>query len=238
MNLVPENLNEAIKHLKPRSEEELYNHVEVLEKEHNVSLKDSLKFIKALRKIGLFVQLDYTEDTEFYFYCQEFIDDYMNVYLQLDNGIEEFLIFQDDGRTSELLLDGGNWKDAAKIIEEEFPVNESIKHLKPKSEEELRSSVKNLTLKQKFAIGIEENLEWLVKETIEEGIDVNELCNFTWIHNADPLTIAILSDYDSIVKILLEAGAYVTDEDIKIAIRSGYHPKILKLLRKYKKTNE
>lgn len=47
-------------------------------------------------------------------------------------------------------------------------VNEAIKHLGPKSDEELRQSVKNLPFEQKMEFASENNLPWLAKEAEED----------------------------------------------------------------------
>jgi hypothetical protein len=62
-----------------------------------------------------------------------------------------------------------------KIVREN--INEmSIKHLTPKTQDELRSSIENMTPIEKFKLGCKENLFWLIDEVIKkEKIDVNQL---------------------------------------------------------------
>ena len=71
-------------------------------------------------------------------------------------------------------------------------IYESIKHLKPRSEEELMHS----PIKQRLAFGITNNLYRLVKSAIDDGVDLNVKHNFKWEGNFYPLHFATMCYYD------------------------------------------
>jgi len=76
------------------------------------------------------------------------------------------------------------------------PISESIRHLlKPKSEEDILKSSKNLSPEDKLEKGCRYNIPWLVKQALEEGVDPVDHSNL----------LVILSQYGylEIVKILL-----------------------------------
>ena len=200
MRLVSENLNESIKHLPGRSEEEIQKYWEDLsDKElfRQSFWAPSSDVFKEIRKRRILQK------------CKDFHKLIHNHYLNKRRFATQEVIDE----------------IADKCL------NESIKHLPGRSEEEIRSSLENLTLQQKFALGIENGFDWLVKEAIEEGVDVNAFCHFTFLYNGDPLEIACLINQPSIVKLLIEAGAYVTKDDINIAKQVG-NKEIINLLKR------
>jgi len=105
-------------------------------------------------------------------------------------------------------------------------VNESIKHLTPRSEEELQAIFKNLSPEEKFKTGIEQGITWIVKDAIAAGA--------TNIHYGDdwPLKNACDNGYYEITKLLIDNGANVhhfSDYALRHASFHGYY-KIVKLL--------
>ena len=81
-------------------------------------------------------------------------------------------------------------------------INESIKHLKPRSEEEIKSYYNNLTPDEKLLEGSRYGLLWLVKEALKEGADIH-------LDEDNALCWASYYGYYEIVKILLNAGANI-----------------------------
>ena len=55
-----------------------------------------------------------------------------------------------------------------------IPLTEAIKHLSPKTEEEVISSFKNMTPQEQLKTGISNDLPDLVKNAIKNGVDVNQ----------------------------------------------------------------
>ena len=117
-------------------------------------------------------------------------------------------------------------------------MNEAIKHLKPKSEEEIRSYLENLSPEEKLIEGVENNMPWLVKIAIDEGVNVNMkfgVCSCALMN-------ASIFGHTKIIKLLLDAGAnpniifndpycgYKTS--LEAAIRENHH-EIVKLLKQY-----
>ena len=89
-----------------------------------------------------------------------------------------------------------------------------IKHLTPKTEEEIQVSLKNLSLREALEIGIEQNILWLVKDILAKGININEKwdrqtsdINGKWYYQTSALRIAVLNRNMEMVKLLLENGA-------------------------------
>jgi len=124
-------------------------------------------------------------------------------------------------------------------------INESIKHLKPRSEEEIRSSLKNLSSEEKLKTGAEEGLLWLVKDALNKGADVHA-------YNDYALRLASDKGHVEVVKMLLDAGANVhadNDGALRLASWSGHvevvkvlldagaygHLEVVKLLKQYSK---
>jgi hypothetical protein len=104
-------------------------------------------------------------------------------------------------------------------------VFESIKHLKPRSEEEIKSCLKNLSPKEKLETGAEEGLLWLIKDALDTGADVH-----AW--NDWALRWASAKGHVEVVKVLLDAGANVharDDEALQWASYNG-HVEVVKVL--------
>ena len=137
-------------------------------------------------------------------------------------------------------------------------ISESIKHLKPRSEEEIKNYHKNLSSHEKLYIGVEEGLLWLIKDAKKEGEDIHygydwalkNACDCGYIdivkflidegadiHDARDYALRHASYYGyiEIVKLLLEAGADVhaeNDEALNLA-KGQRHTEIIKLLKQY-----
>jgi len=104
-------------------------------------------------------------------------------------------------------------------------VFESIKHLKPKSEEEIRSCLKNLSPKEKLETGAIQGLFWLVKDALDAGADVHASNDYA-------LRWASYNGHLEVVKVLLDAGANVhagNDSALQWASGNG-HLEVVKVL--------
>jgi len=129
----------------------------------------------------------------------------------------------DPRKISEFLY---NWlKNKSINVELDKNVNESIKHLKPKSEEEIRSCLKNLSPEEKLETGAIEGLFWLVKDALDAGANV---------HARDDWALRWASEngHVEVVKVLLDAGANVHAEDdwaLRWASYNG-HVEVVKVL--------
>jgi len=134
-------------------------------------------------------------------------------------------------------------------------VFESIKHLKPRSEEEIKSYLKNLSPKEKLETGAKEGLLWLVKDALSKGADVHawDDCALRWaswnghlevvkvlldtgadVHANDDLALQLASEngHVEVVKVLLDAGANVhawDDRALQWASKNG-HTEVVKVL--------
>ena len=101
---------------------------------------------------------------------------------------------------------------------------ESIKHLKPKSEEEIRSCLKNLSPEEKLETGVKERLSWLVKDALDAGANVHT-------EDDDALRLASHNGHVKVVKVLLDAGANVhADDDAALRWASYRHLEVVKTL--------
>jgi len=86
--------------------------------------------------------------------------------------------------------------------------NESIKHLlKPKSEEDIKKTVQNLSPQEKLYHACKHNLLWLAKEAIEEGSDINGYDT----ENGTPLIDSFYYSSFEVFKFLLENGADIKE---------------------------
>ena len=111
----------------------------------------------------------------------------------------------------------------AKLVENS--INEAIKHLSPKSEEEIRSSFKNLSPQEKLETGSEEGLLWLVKDALAAGADVHAEDDYA-------LRWASKNGHVEVVKVLLAVGADVHARDdyaLQWASKNG-HVEVVKVL--------
>ena len=103
-------------------------------------------------------------------------------------------------------------------------IYESIKHLTPRSEEELKTNVKGLDLYQKIILGAKEGFLWAVKDAIREGADD--------YYKNEALLWAAFRGYDEIIKLLLNSGAdihYQKEHALYWAVRCE-HAETIKLL--------
>lgn len=116
--------------------------------------------------------------------------------------------------------------------------NESVKDMMtPKPIDEIRKSLKNLSSEEKLKTGCIKGLIWLVKDALDEGVDVH------W-DNDHALAFASGNGHIEIVKLLLSVGADANrvlnrnNHDLLWAI--DRHKEIKKLLKQYskKKVNE
>ena len=171
---------EAIKHLSPKSNEEIDKYFDELAEEAADILIKYYNFI------------DYTD-------AYDYVYDHKKKILALIN---------DDLPFNEILhiIIFGSW------------INEAIKHLSPKSEEEIIDSFKNMEPQEKLKTGILNNFPELVEEAIKDGVDVNQRIITTpeSIYNGvidnTPLGLAMSYALSPIVKILLDAGAKITPD--------------------------
>jgi len=139
-------------------------------------------------------------------------------------------------------------------------VNESIKHLTGRTEQELQPMMKNLSPQEKLETGAEQGLTWLVKDAIEEGVDIdyNRGLALRWacvlgnvemvkmliesganIHIWDETALELACKYKNIetAKLLLDAGANVNIRAMEWA-KKKQQSEMIKLLNKYKNKNE
>ena len=117
-------------------------------------------------------------------------------------------------------------------------VYEAIKHLKPRSEEEIKSNLKNLSPQEKLRTGTKEGILWLVKDALDNGVDVHTSDDYA-------LRVAAFDGQIELVKLLLDAGAnpyaahdlFPTNNAFYWAEQSNKLEKheILELLKQYKK---
>lgn len=143
MKLVSENINEAVKHLTPKSKQEIIDSMDAIGKYmHNIPMSDEEKIeveetdipklINALKQLKIEFKFKWTEDDEYHFKFSKNRD--FTLYFQEPN---QFLLFDNSGfYTSELLLDAVSWKEVIDFLKNEF-VNESIKHLTGRPSEEI-----------------------------------------------------------------------------------------------------
>ena len=122
-------------------------------------------------------------------------------------------------------------------------VNESIKHLTPRSQEEILKNIGDLSPEEKINTGIHHKYIWLIKKGIEEGADVNT--DMKKYHKGRLLRSVSGSEGNwDIAKILIDAGADVNlqsefgntalhfaceeerDVLIKLLLKSGANPNI------------
>lgn len=144
-------------------------------------------------------------------------------------------------------------------------INESlVDKMKPKSSEEINKSISNIPLNQKLVRAVNNGLYWLVKQSLEEGADVNyfnDVCIQSAVHKEEnidivkllleyganvninddyPLRYAAENGYLEMVKVLLEYGANPNAYEnyaIKLSKENG-HSEIYKLLLNHSKSNE
>lgn len=92
--------------------------------------------------------------------------------------------------------------------EKYISTNESIKHLlKPKSEEDIKKTVKNLSPQEKLYHACKNNILWLAKEAIEEGANINGYDT----EDYTPLIDSFHNNSFEVFKFLLEKGADIKE---------------------------
>jgi len=119
--------------------------------------------------------------------------------------------------------------------------NESIRDLMtPKSEEEIKKSLKKLSTNEKLMKASRIGILWVVKEAIEEGANIETKDN----NGCTPLHHASCNGHKDIVKLLLKTGANVKSinnyDQIPLDYAEYYdHNDVIELLTQYmNKTNE
>jgi hypothetical protein len=125
MSLVPQNINEAIKHLAGRSEEEIEN----LLPKNVVILKNYLN------KKNIPYKLETESDDECNFYLINYIIEYHSVG-------EDFAIWKINPTSTSVLAFHQSLQNVINFVET-GRIDESIKHLKPRSEEEIWGFINN-----------------------------------------------------------------------------------------------
>ncbi len=123
----------------------------------------------------------------------------------------------------------GNYKIVG-LLKKYQQINEGIRDkMKPKSEEDIRKNINNLTLMQQFLRGVSNNIYWLVEESLKKGADVN------FFNDVCIQTAALKEENIDIMRLLLEYGANVNINDdypLRYASENGYL-EMVKLLLKY-----
>jgi len=118
-------------------------------------------------------------------------------------------------------------KESEEYSDEKYypALDESIKHLTGRTEQEIRQKLKNLSPKEKLETGAKEGIVWLVKDAIAAGADV---------HARDDYALRLASNYGhvEVVQLLLDAGADVhAENDLALRWASGNgHAEVVKLL--------
>ena len=71
-------------------------------------------------------------------------------------------------------------KESEQFDEEKYypELQESIKHLTPKSKEEIKQATENLSYDEKLKVGIENNILELVKDAIKHKVNIDDVWNF------------------------------------------------------------
>ena len=109
--------------------------------------------------------------------------------------------------------------------------NESIKDfLKPKSEEDILKSTEGLTPQEKLLKGCQYNLLWLVKQSLEEGADLDKHDICYVVFNKKPSEIAASFGNIDIIKYLLKNNLIEPDYNLIISASRGGHIDIVKYL--------
>jgi len=116
-------------------------------------------------------------------------------------------------------------RDSDWYTEYRYEMNESIKHLTPRSEQELQTNMKNLPPQEKLKTGARQGITWLVKDAIAAGANVHTL-------DDRALRWASYNGHAEVVKLLLDAGANVHAEgDLALRWASYYgNVEVVKLL--------
>ena len=184
--LVRENIYEAIKHLKPRSEEEISNIENNITKQlrdlgYNIDasktykVKNPVRFKYLLYKVSsvetINSKIDFLENTEDY------------VELTSNDGYIGYI----------------NAKEFHKYYCD-ANINESIKHLKPRSEEELMDLSKESSIKEKISIGCQNNILPVIKEVFNNEEIIKDRGGFG-------IGLACLYKSVDVVKYLMKIGA-------------------------------
>ena len=88
----------------------------------------------------------------------------------LDNGAD-INVKGNDGYTALTATKSSKMFD---LIKQHMKTNESVRDLlKPKSEEDIIKSLKNMNPDEKLKVGVDNNIEWIVKQALEEGATVS-----------------------------------------------------------------
>jgi len=245
--LVRESINESIKHLTPRSEQEIQNiFIKDIKKFKNSLDTYELKDYPEFRKISNLLNLPLKE----MFYVSDMYDAYseFNEFAELMTKTDKPTRIKAKETNT---FFGGTWlcyprEKLAYWICDDFniptgwifnkkhfinrfkklkTVNESIKHLTGRSEQELQAIFKNLSPQEKLETGVEQGIIWLVKDAIAAGANVHA-------RNDGALRWASIYGHTEVVKLLLDAGADVHAQDDDALQWASYngHAEVVRLL--------
>ena len=125
-----------------------------------------------------------------------------------------------------LLTKNYRTKDIYNLLLQYDKTNESIRdQMTPKSKEDIKKSLKDSFPTKNLEMGCKNGLLWLVKDALDEGVDIH------YFHDI-ALRIAAEKGHIDIVKLLIDKGANIhacSEEALRNAIEYG-HSKIVKLL--------
>jgi hypothetical protein len=158
MKLVYEHINETIKHLKPRSEKDIEKQyqkdINDLESKSNNQLIDEFVIApdESIYEKAIINVLIKRNAKELWNISTTWTDKHKYLYPQLMQ-----------------------WYKLNSVNNPNKKITESIKYLKPKSDEEIQKFLKDLDPFEKFSLGCKESIIWLIDEGIKEGkIDFNK----------------------------------------------------------------
>ena len=109
-------------------------------------------------------------------------------------------------------------------------INEGVRdEMKPKSEEDIKNTVSQLSPWYKIKVGAKNNVPWLV----QQGFDEKTTKTFNQNSLREFMFDALYAGYDEVVDILLTNGIRLDDEDMLISAISGGSVDTIKILLKH-----